>query len=94
MKADGSRKWNPNLGKGTSTNTEGTPFSFWKSYHIDDAAFLFLKRENIERASKFIMKQFKCFGLTVHRRDNKRTNEPLKTEAMHIPQPCQQKINQ
>jgi exonuclease III len=89
MKADGSHKWNPNLGKGTSTKTEGTPFSFWKSYYVDDAAFLFLNRENIERASKLIMKHFKRFGLTVHS-GNKRTNENSKTEAMHIPRPCQQ----
>jgi hypothetical protein len=70
MKADGSHKWNPNLGKtGTSTNTEGMTFSFWKSYYVDDAAFLFLNRENIERASKLITKHFKHFGLTVHSGD-------------------------
>jgi hypothetical protein len=28
MKADGSHEYNPNIGKGTNTNTEGTPFSF------------------------------------------------------------------
>jgi hypothetical protein len=61
MKADGSHKWNPDLGKGTSTSTstKGPPFSFWKSYYVDDAAFLFLNRENIERVSKLIMKHFK-----------------------------------
>jgi hypothetical protein len=48
MKAYGSHKWNPNTGKGTSTATKGTPFSFWKSYYVSDAAFLFLNRENIE----------------------------------------------
>jgi hypothetical protein len=89
MKADGSHKWNPNLGKGTSTSTEGTPFSFWKLYYVDDAASLFLNQENIERASKLIMTHFKRFGLTVHS-GNKRNNKPSKTEAMHIPQPCQQ----
>jgi hypothetical protein len=89
MKADGRYKYNPNLGKGNNTNTEGTPFSFWKSYYVDDAAFLFLNRENIERASKLIMKHFKRFGLTVHSGDE-RTNESSKTEAMHIPKQNQQ----
>jgi hypothetical protein len=89
MKVDRSHKWNPNLGKDTNTATEWTPFSFWKSYCIDNAAFIFLKRENIERASKLIMSHFTCFGLTVHSED-KRTNEPSKMEAMHIPLPCQQ----
>jgi hypothetical protein len=89
MKADGSHKHNPSLGKGTNTNTEGTPFSFWKSYYVDDAAFLFLNRENIERASRLIMKHFKRFGLTMHSGD-KRTNKSSKTEAMHIPQMNQQ----
>jgi hypothetical protein len=89
MKADGSHKYNPNLGKGTNTKTEGTPFSFWKAYYVDDAAFLFLNSENIERASKLIMKHFKRFGLTVHSGD-KRTNESSKTEAMHIPKPNEQ----
>jgi hypothetical protein len=51
MKADGRHKWNPNLGKGTSTTIKGPPFSFWKSYYVDNAAQLFLKRENIEWAS-------------------------------------------
>jgi hypothetical protein len=89
MKTNGRHKWNPNLGKGTSTATEGTPFSFWKSYYVDDAAFLFLNRENIVRASKLIMSHFKRFGLTVHS-GSKRDDEPSKTEAMYIPRPCQQ----
>ena len=84
MKTDRGHKYNPNLGKGTSTKTEGMPISFWKSYYVDDAAFLFLNRENIERASRLIMKHFKRFGLTVHSGD-KRSNESSKTEAMHIP---------
>jgi hypothetical protein len=90
MKADRSHKWNPNIGKGTSTTTtEGTPFSFWKSYYVNNATFLFLSRENIEQASKLIMSHFKHFGLTVHSGD-KRTKNPSKTEAMHNPRPFQQ----
>jgi hypothetical protein len=47
MKTDGSHKWNPNHGEGNNTTTGGTQFSFWKSYYVDNAAFLFLNRENI-----------------------------------------------
>jgi hypothetical protein len=90
MKTGGSHKENPNLGKGTNTITEGTPFSFWKAYYIDDTSFLFLNRENIEQeASVLIMTHFKCFGLSTVHSGNKRNNEPSKTEAMHIPQPNQ-----
>jgi hypothetical protein len=60
---DGSHKYNPKLAKGTSTTTKGTPFSFWRSYYVNDAAFLFLNREDIEQASKLIMSHFKRFGL-------------------------------
>jgi hypothetical protein len=84
MKADGRHKWNPNLGKGTSTTTECTSFSFWKSYYVDNAAIMSLNRENIEQVLKLIMSHFKCFGLTVHS-GNKRTSVPSKTENMHIP---------
>jgi hypothetical protein len=93
MKADGSHNWNPNLGKGTSTSTKGTSFSFWKSYYMDDAAFMLMNRENIERASRLIMSHFKCLGLTVHSRD-KATKESSKTEAMHIPQPYRQSTDE
>jgi hypothetical protein len=93
MKADGSHKWDLNLGKGTSTSTKGTPFSFWKSYYVDDAAFLFMNRENVERASRLIMSHFKRFGLTVHS-GNKATEESSKTEAMHIPRPYQQSTDE
>jgi hypothetical protein len=86
----GSHKWNPSLGKGTNTPTEGTPFSFWKSYYINDDAFLFLNRENIKQASALIVKHFKCFGLTTVHSGDKKNNKPSKTEAMHIPQPYQQ----
>jgi hypothetical protein len=88
VKTDRSHKWNQPWERHQHC-TEGTSFSFWKSYYVNNAAFLFLNRENIERASKLIMSHFKCFGLTVHSGD-KSTNEPLKMEAIHIPRPCQQ----
>ena len=88
IKKDGTPKYNPNLNKGTNYKTKGTPFSFWKSYYVDDAAFLFLNRHDLETASSLIATHFRRFGLTVHCGD-RRNNEPSKTEAMHIPAPGQ-----
>jgi hypothetical protein len=68
--------------------TKGTPFSFWKSYYVNDAAFIFLNRQDLQTASSLITTHFQRFGLTVHC-GNHRTNEPSKTEAMHIPAPGQ-----
>jgi hypothetical protein len=41
------------------------------------------------QASALIMKHFKCFVLTIHSGD-KKNDEPSKTEAMYMPQLCQQ----
>jgi hypothetical protein len=81
-----SPKYNPSLGKGTNYLTQGERFSFWKSYNVDDAAFLFLNRKDIEEASALILQHFNRFGLTVHCGD-RNNNEKSKTEAMHIPKP-------
>jgi hypothetical protein len=59
-------KYNPGLAKGTSHLTQGEKFSFWKSYYVDDAAFLLLNRKDVEKASKLIIEHFSRFGLTVH----------------------------
>lgn len=88
IKKDGTPKYNPSLTKGTNYKTKGTPFSFWKSYYVDDAAFLLLNRQDLEKASSLITTHFRRFGLTVHCGD-RRTKEPSKTEAMHIPAPGQ-----
>jgi hypothetical protein len=42
---DGTPKYNPSLNKGMNYKTKGTPFSFWKSYYVDDAVFIFLNRQ-------------------------------------------------
>ena len=86
IKKDGTPKYNPSLNKGTNYKTKGTPFSFWKSYYVDDAAFILLNRQDLQTASSLITTHFRRFGLTVHCGD-RRTNEPSKTEAMHIPAP-------
>jgi hypothetical protein len=88
IKKDGTPKYNPTLNKGTNYRTKGTPFSFWKSYYVDDAAFLFLNRHDLETASSLITTHFRRFGLTVHCSD-RRDKEPSKTEAMHIRAPGQ-----
>jgi Reverse transcriptase (RNA-dependent DNA polymerase) len=84
-----SPKYKPNLAKGTSYLTKGEKISFWMSYYVDDAAFLFLNRKDIEKASPMIVHHFSRFGLTVHYGD-KRNDEKSKTEAMYIPRPGQQ----
>ena len=83
-KKDGQVKYNPSLGKKVSIKTAGEKFSFWKSFYVDDAAFLFLSRKDIEEGAKLIQPHFARFGLTVHCGD-KRTGADSKTEAMFIP---------
>jgi hypothetical protein len=53
---------------------------------VDDAAFLLLNREDVEKASKLIIEHFSRFGLTVHCGDHNK-DEASKTEAMHVPKP-------
>jgi len=56
MKADGSHKWNPKLDGGTSHKTICKTFEYIDSYYVDDAAYLLLNREDLERASILIKK--------------------------------------
>jgi hypothetical protein len=88
IKKVGTPKHNPRLNKGTNYKTKGTPFSFWKSYYVNDAAFIFLNRQDLQTASSLITTHFRRFGLTVHCGDH-RNNKPSKIEAMHIPAPGQ-----
>jgi hypothetical protein len=79
--------------KGSLTNinrrNKGQNFSQWKSYYVDDAAFLLLNREDLINASKLIVSHFRRFGLTVHT-GVKSSKESSKTEAMHFPAPKQE----
>jgi len=61
-------------------------FSFYKSYYVDDTAYLFLSRKDIEEASKLIKSYFTRFGLTVHCGD-KRNDGNSKTEELFFPPP-------
>jgi hypothetical protein len=68
-------------------NTKGgEKFSFFKSYYVDDAAFILLSREDAIRATKLIVSHFKRFGLTVHT-GSRSLSEGSKTEALYIPPP-------
>jgi hypothetical protein len=73
---------------GTRHTTEGTRFSFFKSYYVDDTAFILLSREELVAASKLIVSHFRRFGLTIHT-GVKSKNEGSKTEAIHFPRPRQ-----
>ena len=63
---------------------KGTEFTFHKSFFVDNAAFLFLSRDDIEKGGKLVSNHFRRFGFTVHSGD-KSTKTDSKTEAMFIP---------
>ena len=65
---DGNFNKNHNLSlkRKVLKTTIGTKFSFCTSYYVDDAAFIFLDRKDIEDASPLIISHFTRFGLTVH----------------------------
>ena len=63
-KKDGMFQHNPSLSKATNVKNEGTKFEFDKSFYVDDATFIFLSREDIERGGKLIQSHFRKFGLT------------------------------
>ena len=75
---------NPRLGSATKVKNKGTKFTFNKSFFVDDAALLFLSRDDIEKGAKLVSNHFRQFGLTVHS-GNKITKDDSKTEAMFIP---------
>ena len=81
---DGKFQHNPSLSKATDVKNKGTEFNFDKSFYVDDAAFIFLSRDDIERGGKLIQSHFRKFGLTVHAGD-KTKKDKSKTEAMFIP---------
>jgi hypothetical protein len=64
-------------------------FSFFKSYYVDDTAFILLSRGEVIVASKLIVSHFRRFDLTIHA-GSKRKNEESKTEAIYFPRPGQE----
>jgi hypothetical protein len=51
---------------------KGTMFSFFKSYYVDDTAYILLSRGEVVAASKLIVSHFRRFGLTIHTGSTKR----------------------
>ena len=72
LQKDGNIAYNLSLKNKVSKSTIGTSLSFWKSYYVDDAAYAFLSRKDIEEASKLINSHFIRFGLTLHCGDKKK----------------------
>ena len=60
-KKDGTVEYTPSLKRKVSKSTIGTSLSFYKSYYVDDAAYVFLSRKDIEEASKLIKSHFTRF---------------------------------
>ena len=52
-------KYNPDMKKKIRHTTKGITFTYNKSLYIDDAAFLFLSRKDLELGSKIIVKHYK-----------------------------------
>ena len=76
---------NPSLSKAMNVKNEGTEFKLDRSFYVDDAAFIFLSREDIERGGKLIQSHFRKFGLTVHAGNKTKKDDKSKMEAMFLP---------
>ena len=85
-KENGDPRWNPDLAKGVKATTKGTAFTLYKSFYVDDGAFILLNRTDLESASSLIKQHFRRFGLTVHSGDTT-AQAASKTEAMYFPPP-------
>ena len=59
LNKEGKVKYNPPLKKSVKPKTKGVSFSFWKTYYVDNAPYLFLNQQDIESASRLITKLFK-----------------------------------
>jgi hypothetical protein len=71
----------------TSTRAQSS-FSFFKSYYVDDTAFILLSRGELVAASKLIVSHFRRFGLTIH--TGAVRDKSSKTEAIHFARPGQE----
>eukprot|EP00957_Ditylum_brightwellii_P016302 1226068-Ditylum_brightwellii.AAC.1 len=63
---------------------KGKSFGFDKSLYVDDGAFLFNSRADLEQGANLIFPHFKRFGLLMHIGGN---DKPPKTEAVIFAQP-------
>jgi hypothetical protein len=76
---------------GQPTASKGNLFHFNKSFYVDDSAFLYENKEDLEVAAKTILDHFKKFGLTMHVGDQKSKS---KSEAMFFPTSIKETIKQ
>ena len=81
---NGDVRYDSSLKKKVSKLLKGISFSVWRFCYIDNIAYLFLSRKDIEDASKLIKLHFTHFELTVHCCD-KQNDGNSKTEAMFFP---------
>lgn len=92
-------EWCPKVAEDSNDTPDGTlttritakkrleSFLLNKALFADDAAFIFLSREDLIAGTKHITEHFALFGLTVHlgTRSANGKEEKSKTEAMHFP---------
>ena len=67
-----------------SWKNKGERFTFYSSFYVEDAAFVSLSREDVEKAIVPIYKHFKRSGLTIHTGSVSKKDKS-KSEFMHIP---------
>ena len=82
---DGKFQHNLSLSKATNVNNEEMKFKFHKSFYVDNAAFIFLSRDDMERGRKLIQTHFRKFELTNHAGNKAMIGDKSKTEAIFIP---------
>mgnify|MGYP003333642019 FL=1 len=89
-------KWFPSERQGRLRNQNvtaiGQSFEMWKSLYVDDGAFLFTSRQELEKGGNIIYKHFLKFGLTMHiGKDG--SYKDSKTEAVHFASPTEPQHN-
>jgi len=75
---------------GQPTASQGDTFHFNKSFYVDDSVFLHDNEEDVEKAAKIILKQFRKFGLTMHVGDK---TDPKLRQCTSLP-PSKKLVNQ
>ena len=63
---------------------KGTRLDHKDTFYADDAAFIFLTKEDLIKGTTFVQKSFAQFGLKVHL-GTRSLNAKSKTEAMYFP---------
>ncbi|MCP4744834.1 MAG: reverse transcriptase family protein, partial [Desulfobacteraceae bacterium] len=77
----------PNLADGylnRRSQKKGTPLDHKDTFYADDAAFVFLTKNDLIKGTTFVRESFAQFGLEVHL-GSRETNAKSKTEAMYFP---------